>query len=45
LIAPSQRLDAPARELAAFLVTNIGGILHGSVTRPKEAWRPVAALR
>lgn len=45
LIAPSQRLDVPARELAAFLVANIGSILHGSVTRPREARRPVAALR
>ncbi|MGX9142628.1 LysR substrate-binding domain-containing protein [Mesorhizobium sp. 128a] len=45
LIAPSQRLDAPARELAAFLVANIGSILHGSVAQPKEARRPVAALR
>ena len=45
LIVPSQRLDAPARELAAFLVANIGSILRGSVARPKQARRPVAALR
>ena len=45
LIAPSQRLEAPARELAGFLVANIGGILHGSVAQPEEARRPVAALR
>jgi DNA-binding transcriptional LysR family regulator len=45
LIAPSQRLDAPARELAAFLVANIGSILHGSVTQLREARRPIAALR
>lgn len=45
LIATSQRLEAPARELAAFLVASIGSILHGSVAQPKEARRPVAALR